>query len=247
MCHTSGEKLRPSKRESGNLGPLLLLFGNAGFAADTGDARDDPRFGASRDKWFRWLHARWRNLKMKTIVTAVLAAAVLVAPASAGNILVNPGFESGVLDPWYQKVDYGGPENWNVTTADFHSGMYSATDRGNKLLAQDFDPVSVEDILEASLWIRNVDASINAIYFEYSDLSTQEELLFHSNSNWNYWDMTAYLQPGKELISFGIYGVSGGETERTYVDDWVLDVIPGPGGLVVLSVGLLCARRRRGG
>ncbi|MDY7107763.1 MAG: hypothetical protein SYC29_03920 [Planctomycetota bacterium] len=182
---------------------------------------------------------------MRSILTAVLAAAVLAAPAAAGNILLNPGFEDGVLAPWYQKADYGGPEDWNATTADAHSGLYSATDRGNKLLAQDFDPVAVEDILEASVWVRNVDATINAIYFEYSDLSTQEELLDHFDSEWNYWDMTSYLQPGKELISFGIYGVSGGATERTYVDDWVLDVIPAPGVMPLLGLALLGVRRRR--
>lgn len=182
---------------------------------------------------------------MKTIVAALLAAGVLGAPAAAGNILVNPGFEDGALHPWYQKADYGGPEDWNVTTADFHSGMYSATDRGNKLIAQDFDPVPVADILEASVWVRNLDASFNAIYFEYSDLSTQEEVLSHPSAEWNYWEMTSYLIPGKELISFGVYGVSGGVTERTYVDDWVLNVVPAPAGLAVLSLGLLGSRRRR--
>ena len=56
--------------------------------------------------------------------------------------------------------------------------------------------------------------------------------------------MTSYLIPGRELISFGIYGISGGVTERTYVDDWVLDVVPAPAGLVLLSLGLLGTRRR---
>jgi hypothetical protein len=222
-----------------------LLFEHAGFAADGGDARGDPWRRGSRAQKDFWLHARWRKRKMKPLVTAVLAAAMVGAPAGAANILVNPGFEDGVLDPWYQKADYGGPENWNVTTADFHTGLYSATDRGNKLIAQDFDPVPVADILEASVWVRNLDASINAVYFEYSDFTTQEEILFHPNDAWNYWDMTAYLASGKELISFGVYGVSGGATERTYVDDWVLDVIPAPAGLVVLSIGLVGARRRR--
>ena len=95
------------------------------------------------------------------------------------------------------------------------------------------------------MWVKNVDASINAVYFEYSDSSTHEELLWHYNAEWNYWNMTAYLTPGKELVSFGIYGVSCGTTERTYVDDWVLNVIPAPPSLVLLSLGLLGVRRRR--
>jgi len=66
----------------------------------------------------------------------------------------------------------------------------------------------------------------------------------HSDAEWNYWEMTSYLIPGKELISFGIYGISGGVTERTYVDDWVLNMVPAPTGLVLLSLGLLGNRRR---
>lgn len=182
---------------------------------------------------------------MKTIVTVLLAASALCAPAVAGNILINPGFEDGILAPWYQKADYGGPENWNVTAADAHTGLYSATDRGNKLLAQDFAPIAVADILEASVWVKNLDASINAVYFEYSDSSTHEEILFHSNGEWNYWDVTSFLAPGKELVSLGLWGVSGGATERTYVDDWVLEVIPAPASLTLLSLGLLGVRRRR--
>jgi len=181
---------------------------------------------------------------MQRPVVALTAAGALVAPAAGSGVLLNPGFEDGVLLPWYQKADYGGPEDWNVTTADQHSGQYSATDRGNKLIAQDFDPIPVEDILELSLWIKNLDASFNTIYFEYADLSTREEVASHPDAEWNHWEVTSFLVPGKELISFGIYGVSGGATERTFVDDWVLNVVPAPAGFVLLFPVLWATRRR---
>lgn len=101
--------------------------------------------------------------------------------ALAVNILVNPDFESGALSPWYQAADYGGGEDWNVTSADVHSGQYSVTDAGNKLIAQDFAAVPVSLIFEASFWLRNNDASINTVYFRYSDNTTEE----------NFWKPTA--------------------------------------------------------
>ena len=176
------------------------------------------------------------------VLVAVLVAALGCAPAWA-NELLNPGFESGVLDPWYQKADYGGPENWNVTTDDVHTGKYSATDRGNKLIAQDFAPIATDSIIEASFWLKNVDASINAVYFEYSDFTTEENIWWPTGG-WDYVDATAWLDPGKELISFGVYGVSGGTTERTYVDDWMI-YVPEPSALLLLGLGGVAALRRR--
>jgi hypothetical protein len=175
-------------------------------------------------------------------VTVVAIVALVAAPAWA-NILVNPGFETGALAPWYQKADYGGPENWNVTTADVHSGTYSATDRGNKLIAQDFAAVATDSIIEASLWLKNVDASINAVYFQYSDLTTEENIWWPTGG-WDYVDATGWLDPGKQLVSFGVYGVSGGTTERTYVDDWKI-IIPEPSAVLLLGLGGALAFRRR--
>ena len=181
-------------------------------------------------------------MRLAAIAIALVAAA---ASPSLGqyNVLLNPGFEDGVLAPWYQKADYGGPENWNVTTADVHSGLYSATDRGNKLIAQDFDPVPVEEIIEASFWLKNVDASINAVYFEYSDFTTEENIWWPTGG-WDFINATAWLDPGKELISFGVYGVSGGTTERTYVDDWKV-LIPEPASGLLLGLAVLALYRRR--
>ena len=182
----------------------------------------------------------------KILFAAGLALAA-AAPASAVNILVNPGFESGALAPWYQKADFGGPENWNATTADFHTGKWSATDVGNKLIAQDFAPVAVADVLEASLWIKNVDGSVNALYVAYSDNTSEEFLQVPPANQWVKFDMTADLDPGKFLVSIGVYGVNGGgPIDRTYVDDGVVDVIPAPGAAARLGLGgLLAARRRR--
>jgi hypothetical protein len=186
---------------------------------------------------------------MKTSTVATIIAA-LAAPALAGNILVNPGFETGSLAPWYQGNDFGGPENWNVTNKEAHTGTFSATDVGNKQIRQDFAPVFVGDILEASVWIKNPDDGgprINAFDFYYSDGSHHENVVFQPDNNWNFNDVTALLQPGKFLTGFSIYGYigGGGNEDRTYVDDWTLNVVPAPGAAVLLGLSAFAGSRRR--
>jgi hypothetical protein len=158
----------------------------------------------------------------------VVAAWVMTAGTAFGqvNILENPGFETGSLDPWYQLNDFGGPENWNVTDADAHTGAFCATDVGNKLIVQDFDPTPVADILETSFWIKQPEIAISAVYFAYSDGSSAENLVFLTTADWQFFDVTGLLAPGKNLTTFGLYGyIGGGEDEdRSYVDDWTVSI-----------------------
>jgi hypothetical protein len=189
-------------------------------------------------------------MSMKTMSFVAVVAALAGTPALAANILVNPGFETGSLAPWFQGNDFGGPENWNVTNKEAHTGTFSATDVGNKQLRQDFAPVLVSDILEASLWIKNPDDGgprINAVDFYYSDGTHQEHLLFQPDNNWNFNDVTGFLTPGKSLTAFAFYGYIGGgpNEDRTYVDDFVLNVVPTPSAAVLLGLGALSAARRR--
>ena len=81
----------------------------------------------------------------------------------------------------FQLLDFGGDEDWNVTNTDAHSGSFSATDLGNKLIVQEIDPIPTEDILELSLWVKNPEVAINAFFFAYSDGSDEQSLIFHSS------------------------------------------------------------------
>lgn len=188
---------------------------------------------------------------MKRFFFIAAGIAVATTPAFAVNILSNPGFETGTLNPWFQLQDFGGAENWNVSNADAHSGSFSATDVGNKEIFQSITPTATSAITEVSFWIKNLDsgAHVNAIDFNYSDSSVGEFIFFESTSDWEHFDMTSNLAAGKTLVGVGIWGFSGGgaDEDRTRLDDAVVNVVPEPMTLVALGIGAagLIKRRRK--
>jgi hypothetical protein len=161
--------------------------------------------------------------------------------AFAGNILVNPGFESGALAPFFNSNDYCSGCTWSVTSTDSHTGSYSALVVGNRLLEQDFTAVSTSLITEASLWLKMPDTGLAAVYFLYSDSTTNENLIDVPDT-WTKFDMTSYLAPGKSLAGVGVYGCSGcGGEGQTFADDFLIDTggsaVPEPSTLFLLGFG----------
>lgn len=182
--------------------------------------------------------------------TLLLAGALLAtASANAVNLVTNAGFESGSLAPFIQDQDFGGPENWNVTNADAHTGSFSATDVGNKRIMQSFTATSVSLISEVSVWIKNPEAAINAIALFYDDSTVQEGLIFAPNGEWNKVDVTSWLLSGKNLNGIGVWGYmgAGSAEDRTYADDFVVEAVPEPATMAAIGLGLagLASKRRR--
>jgi len=183
---------------------------------------------------------------MKNRITAVIAFALIALASSkvgATNILVHPGFEAGDLSSW--TVGAGAvPEPWNVTSAESQAGSYSATAIGNIQLFQSFAPIAVADILEVSIWLfmPGGSPSIAAISFNYSDLSTEQNIV-DVGTDWSKFELTSFLDVGKFLTGFGVYGCSGcaGES-RTYVDSALVDTqnspVPVPATLALFGLGL---------
>jgi hypothetical protein len=135
----------------------------------------------------------------------------------SGNVLENPGFETGALPPWTTN-------NWTVTSADAQSGTYSAEDLGNFWVRQDFDPVDVTTINSVSLWTKQPEQALQAIDFYYSDTDFDEFLIFPL-ADWSFFDVTSQLRAVGNLQAIRIWGYSGGgpDPDLTRIDDIEID------------------------
>lgn len=175
--------------------------------------------------------------------TTVLAFCLVLVAANgfAGNVLVNPGFETGALPPWANTYDFCSGCTWAVTAADSHTGLYSAFVSGNRGLEQDFAAIPDPLITEASLWLKMPDGGVAAIFFLYSDATYAQNIVTVGNT-WSFFDVTTFLDPTKSLVSFGVFGCSGcAGTSQTFADDFTVNATPEPGTMVMLGTGLMGA------
>lgn len=53
-------------------------------------------------------------------------------------------------------------------------------------------------------------------------------------------------RPGRNPLTIHLYGYIGGgpNEDRTFVDDFILNVVPAPGAAALLGLGALARRRR---
>lgn len=204
---------------------------------------------------------------MRTMLAFVAAALLLttVTVSYASNIVENPGFETGGIEPWehYKFFEFPGdpdPEElWIATTENPHSGQYCARGLGCRLIFQQiFAPVEVNSVTEFSCWLRqdqNVDLSINLVFDDPTDEEPGVGMLldmYLESTDWCFYDGLADLQNSAmmaaEMLGDGCrligVGINGTETTYTYVDDWV--VTPEPTSLTLLSLAGVFGLRRRG-
>ncbi|MCH7700306.1 MAG: PEP-CTERM sorting domain-containing protein [Planctomycetes bacterium] len=174
----------------------------------------------------------------------VLAVALVIATSSVaaagGNVLVNPGFETGDLAPWFDQT--GLPF---VTADEANTGIFSVAAFGGDSIRQNFAAVATEDILEVSLSIKRLGGPFSSYTFYYDDGSTTDELIngIGDGDDWLFFNITEFLDPGKSLDGFSIFGTSSGPA---YLDDFVI-LVPEPSALLlgVLLLGLGVTRRKR--
>lgn len=134
-------------------------------------------------------------------------------PQGVGNVLTNPGFETGSLPPWTTN-------NWTVTNADANTGTFSAEDIGNFWVEQSFTPVDVTTITGVTLFSIQPEEAVQAIDFFYGPADFDEFLIFPT-STWTQFDITSELRPAGQLERIRIWGYSGGgpDPDLTRVDD----------------------------
>jgi hypothetical protein len=174
---------------------------------------------------------------MKTIIASAIATIVIysITGSASAQALVNPGFETGVLTPWFQDRVFSSGEDWNVTTNSPHSGQYAATNTGNKEIRQNFAPVPTNTIQEISFWARHETLSVSDLFVDlfYSDNTDSGFLVFTQSTIYEQFNVTSYLAPNKQLSGFSIFGNSGG---RTFFDDVTIRVVPEPASMTLLLV-----------
>ena len=128
------------------------------------------------------------------------------------NLIVNGGFESGSISPWFEGRDFcsGTCKTWGEGTLAPKFGLWDAGNQGNIEFRQDFAATDTSGIAAVIVWIRHPEGAINAaVDFFYSDGSDDEFVAAGTDTGWDRFDLTADLSTG-QLDAFSIWGYSGG-------------------------------------
>jgi hypothetical protein len=149
------------------------------------------------------------------ILSLVCLLAFTSAYGAQVERLLNAGFEDGVMQPWSTNG------NWAIDTTDPHSGTYCASNEGNNYIEQSFDPTDVNDISLFTLWMKQPESAISAVYMYYSPADYDYVLNFFAGTDWEEFDITGELRNTGNLEKIRIWGYSGGgpDPDISYLDD----------------------------
>ena len=155
-------------------------------------------------------------MPVRVLLTSVVCL-LLPATLQAASIVQNGGFEIGELNPWFQGNDLspGMGEDWNATTTEFHSGQFSATNVRNKEIRQNFG--ALRPRRSRSFPFGSNIQPERLFCLPTSSTPTAPTLgisLLVSTTNWQFFNITNQLAPGKELTGFSVYGFEGSGTPR---------------------------------
>ena len=152
---------------------------------------------------------------MKLVLIFLIALAVF-APAYGAQVelLENPGFEDGVLDPWTT-------DGWMINSSDPHSGNYYAYNEEipARFIEQSFEPVDVNDIISFTLWQKYSNSALSIIRMYYGATDYDEVIIYITEWGWMQFDMTADLRSSGNLEAIRVYDVMSTPPATAYLDD----------------------------
>ncbi|KQW46338.1 MULTISPECIES: hypothetical protein [unclassified Roseateles] len=183
------------------------------------------------------------------------SATTLAAPAPAGNLLVNGGFESTVVGngswvnvastagwTWLAGPGTGFEIRNNVAGAAQEGRNYIELDTtGNSLIGQYLDNLSSGASYDLSFWYaprQNVAASSNGmqVFWNGNALGATLTGLGGSQNDWTQHQYRVTAQGGRNLLSFASVGTS--DSLGANLDDVRLNRIPEPGTLALTLAAL---------
>ncbi len=131
------------------------------------------------------------------------------------NAVVNGGFETGTIGPWYY-VD-----GQSIVT-DAHDGNFAVRSVENFWIRQDFNEVAGDAINELTFWTKkgaeDMPMSWSVIY---SDGTTSSDF-FYAGLDWVQRDGLMMIDPGKLVTGLIFYGYSGGGGSQSWLDSVAL-------------------------
>jgi hypothetical protein len=173
-----------------------------------------------------------------TLLLAALFLTTTPATTFAQNILVNPGFETGSLAPWFANT--GNPQ---ISNANAHTGTWSVAAFGGDEIRQNFDPITTSSITEVSFWVQRNGGPFDQFTFYYSDNTSEDLFITGTGDQWQFFNVTSDLDPGKSLTAFSIFGTSSGPA---FLDDFTIAAaVPEPSTYALLAATLASAAAYR--
>ncbi len=128
------------------------------------------------------------------------------------ELLDNPGFEDGFLDPW-------ATDGWVLDDTDPHDGTYCVFADTDYYIEQSFDPIDVVDITSITYWVQQPEKmyTLTDLYYGASDYETIFRDVY--TNNWVEVDITQFLRAFGNLEKIRIWGISDNSPDDYYLDD----------------------------
>jgi len=146
-------------------------------------------------------------MKPSSVLVILLAGAALTTPYC--QVLVNGGFETGSLPPWYSN-------GWVVDTVCPLESTYCAWDTGGHWIRQDFESVRAQYV-SVEFWARQPEQPSGMVVDLLYDDSTVQPVPVSPADTWTCQLIDSLLNCRKRLCGLRFWGCTG--SDSTYLDD----------------------------